>query len=214
MPLPVHIGTKGYLSPEAAQADELFSRPAAPSLLEGVQLSAASPIAEHLGLTQAFAHPALAHHLGRNAAALSTVDVDADMRVESLLSAAAAKHADAASDAWAAALERLGAKATEPTVSAAEQASIDDAIAGLNGLLARLETADVEDEFVRMDSVRRKRKKKMNKHKYKKRRKVSRHLSLGRIAADPNRRPALSAGVSASKRYTSQLIHASHAIEP
>lgn len=49
--------------------------------------------------------------------------------------------------------------------------SVDEAVAGLNDLLAKL---DMEDkDVVQMDSVKRKRKKKISKHKYQKRRKVS-----------------------------------------
>lgn len=174
MPLPVHIGTQGYMSADAA-VPGLWERPAAPSPLEAMPAvdELASSLGEHLRVTKAFAHPALAHHLGpRPTTSLRALDVDADTRLSTLLDEARAVHVDAASAIWDQSLKRMGAANVEPTRSAAEQASIDDAVASLEGLLARLEPS-VADEVVEMDSVRRKRKKRMNKHKYKKRRKVS-----------------------------------------
>jgi len=182
MPLPLNLGHRGYFSKEEEHQSPLFQRSSAPSPLAGLDLAKTpSSFSEHMKLTEALSHPSLTHHLGsgRPTSFLRTINVDADNRLEAILESAATAHADAAEDAWNAALQRLGAKPSqaETAISAAEQASIDDAIAGLNGLLARLEATEVEDEFVNMDSVKRKRKKKMNKHKYKKRRKVSFRMS-------------------------------------
>jgi hypothetical protein len=179
MPLPVHLGTKPYLEPKsgsearATGTDTLFQRPATPSPLEGVELSGPSPLGQHLSLTKALSHPSLAHHLGRPVpkSSLRALDVDSDLRVEEILDTAATAHAEAAEDAWNAVLSKLGIQLAETTICATEQANIDSAIADLNGLLARLESTD--GDAVHMDSVQRKRKKKMNKHKFKKRRKVS-----------------------------------------
>ncbi|WOO78460.1 Mitochondrial mRNA-processing protein cox24 [Vanrija pseudolonga] len=178
MPLPVHAGTASYLQPGRG-ATASFERPAAPSALDALASAPASngsSLGDHLRLTRAFAHPAMSHHLGQQAAApsVAVLDVDHDTQVTAALDAAASRHAEAAGSVWDAALARLGGRVAEPAApSAAEQASLDDALKGLNGLLARLDVTAI-DEVVSLDSVKRKRKKKMNKHKYQKRRKASR----------------------------------------
>ncbi|KAL1407414.1 hypothetical protein Q8F55_006847 [Vanrija albida] len=178
MPLPVHAGTASYLQPGRGSTAPLFELPAAPSAadaLESAPASNGSGLGDHLRLTRAFAHPAMSHHLGKEAAPSAVVlDVDNDAQLSAALDAAASRHAEAAESVWDAALARLGGRVAEaPAVpSAAEQANLDDALKGLNGLLARLDVSAV-DEVVSLDSVRRKRKKKMNKHKYQKRRKAT-----------------------------------------
>lgn len=174
MPLPLHLGVKGYLAPQAETSLPLFERPAPPSAAEALpSTSAASTLGEHLDLSRAFSHPALAHHLGTEPTALSFFPLD-DSAVNSTLEAARIRHTDAATNAWEATLKRLG-QIEAPASNVDEQAKIDDALAGLDGLLARLDTSE-GDEHVSLDSVRRKRKKKINKHKYKKRRKATRAL--------------------------------------
>ncbi|TXT09170.1 hypothetical protein VHUM_02644 [Vanrija humicola] len=178
MPLPVHAGTASYLQPGRG-ATAFFERPAAPSAADALASAPASngsSLGDHLRLTRAFAHPAMMHHLGKEAAPSAAVlDVDNDAQLTATLDAAASRHAEAAGSVWDAALARLGGRVAEPaTPTAAEQASLDDALKGLNGLLARLDVSAVADEVVSLDSVKRKRKKKMNKHKYQKRRKASR----------------------------------------
>lgn len=184
MPLPLALGTKGYTSPKpsAAASAPLFERPAPPSPLSALDAlpSGTTALGEHLRVSRAFAHPALSHHLASSSSA-SFLDIHADSHVTSSLDSAAAKHARAAEDAWDAALTRLGHReVVDATAEGAAQAKLDDALAGLNGLLARLDRIALEageaEEGVSLDSVKRKRKKKMNKHKYKKRRKATRAL--------------------------------------
>lgn len=184
MPLPLALGTKGYTSPLSSSSAPLFQRPAPRSALSALDAlpSGSSALGEHLRVSRAFSHPALSHHLASDAAPLSIFDVHGDAHVTATLDSAAGKHARAAEDSWEATLARLGHRAAPPSSgqTAAAKAKLDDALAGLNGLLARLETTDIEDvvvdHVVSMDSVKRKRKKKMNKHKYKKRRKETRAL--------------------------------------
>jgi hypothetical protein len=170
MPLPLPLGIKGYTSVSSRPASNLFEKPAPPSPLPALAGDAASVVGEHLRVSRAFAHPALQHHLAAPSSSLSVLGFDE--HVTSALDAAAGRHARAAEDAWDAALKRLGHAAPAP----AEDPQLADALAGLNGLLARLEASGADDIVVEMDSVKRKRKKKMNKHKYKKRRKETRAI--------------------------------------
>ncbi|CAK9781054.1 hypothetical protein CC85DRAFT_282585 [Cutaneotrichosporon oleaginosum] len=175
MPLPLPLGIKGYTSPSSRSPEALFEKPAPPSALsalEAMEAPTSSTVGEHLRVSRAFAHPSLRHHLAApGGPSLSALGLDE--HVTSSLDAAATKHARAAEDVWQAALARLGERPPAP-VEAAADPKLADALAGLNGLLARLESA--EDIVVEMDSVKRKRKKKMNKHKYKKRRKATRAI--------------------------------------
>lgn len=127
----------------------------------------------------------------------------------STVNRAGAKNALAAESEWNAVLARLGQtdqqseaeQAQEITVAEGERIAVDQAVLGLGELLEELNmesqagltrragnngakmvaVVDEEgnEEWIRMDSTRRKRKKKINKHKYKKRRKVSLNQSFG-----------------------------------
>lgn len=179
MPLPLNLGVKGYLAPaEAGSLTSLFEGPSKPAPSKALPaVTASSTLGEHISLSRAFAHPALAHHLGSEAShgSLTFLPLD-DSAVNSTLEAARMRHTDAATNAWEATLSRLGQdKLLAPVDNTAEQSKIDDALASLDGLLARLD-ASASDEHVSLDSVKRKRKKKINKHKYKKRRKATRAL--------------------------------------
>lgn len=113
---------------------------------------------------------------------------------------AGARNALAAEQEWNDILAGLGQpsakaeQAQEVTVAGGERIAVDEAVVDLSQLLYNLEVEstalaagrtkqkgakmvaivdeDGNEEWIRMDSTRRKRKKKINKHKYKKRRKV------------------------------------------
>ncbi|GMK55475.1 hypothetical protein CspeluHIS016_0205310 [Cutaneotrichosporon spelunceum] len=141
--------TPSHMPLPLASASGVFDAPPAPSAL--------------------FEPAPLRPHVASAPAQAGTFDV------ASALDAAAGRHATAAQGAWDAALARMGAPAPAPVQASAsaDATQLADALAALDGLLARLDTADTP---VHMDSVKRKRKKKMNKHKYKKRRKATRAI--------------------------------------
>ena len=99
---------------------------------------------------------------------------------------------------WARVLAHLGEKPTTPGTSSLTQddGDIGAAVASLETVLSRLKTPvrgrsqmivavgpEGDEDWVRMDSTQRKRRKKITKHKYKKRRKVRGRVILSEPVA-------------------------------
>ncbi|KAL7422111.1 hypothetical protein Q5752_002754 [Cryptotrichosporon argae] len=171
LPLPLSLGTRPYTGPfDHAQLPPLFQRAAAPA--PEFAAAGASVAAEHSAVLSALSHPALTHHLGAPSpfAAPAALDAlaeaetfDPSARLTRLLADAQAKWSVGPSAADAAPTPAA------PATAAETQAELDAAVGALEAVMARLGDAHIE-----MDSVKRKRKKKINKHKYKKRRKATR----------------------------------------
>lgn len=171
MPLPVPLGVSHYAKklPESP----LFEAPKLGNPLAKLP-STGSSVGDHLAVVSALAHPALNSNLGSFAPRSFLVDVNADAHVASDLEKAAGAVKAKADFEWEMVMANLGASSRRVTeVEKVDEAAMKDALAGLDGLLARMSVGSEENMEVQLDSVRRKRQKKMSKHKHKKRRKVS-----------------------------------------
>lgn len=177
MPLPVPLGVSHYANklPESA----LFEAPKPENPLAELS-SSGSSVGDHLAVTSALAHPALSSNLGSFAPRSFVLDVNADAHVASDIEAAANAIKAKADLEWETIMFNLGASARRVAeVEKVDEVAMKDALAGLDGLLARMSVGTEENFFdVSLDSVKRKRKKKMSKHKYKKRRKVSFYITI------------------------------------
>ncbi|EJT47012.1 hypothetical protein A1Q1_04255 [Trichosporon asahii var. asahii CBS 2479] len=172
MPLPVPLGVSHYAKklPEAP----LFEAPKLGNPLAELPKTS-SMVGDHLAVTSALAHPALSSNLGSFAPRSFVVDVNADAHVASDLEKAAEAVKTQADFEWELIMSNLGAGSRRVAeVEKVDEAAMKDALAGLDGLLARMSVETEQDFEVSMDSVRRKRQKKMSKHKHKKRRKANR----------------------------------------
>ena len=153
---------------------------------------APSAMRDHLKVTSAFSHPALWTSLygperqGWRGARFSNEE-DGEVFLARAMGEAGVRSRLGGEKEWNDVLARLGDGSSKTEVaeilegsrpvsaflqpvSGQAQADVQGAVDGLQALLGRLDV--VENDEVRMDSVKRKRKKKISKHKYRKRRKV------------------------------------------
>lgn len=155
-----------------------------------------SPLSEHLHVLSTLSSPPTFHHLGTFFQPPSSTSTNTTLPSESALPW---ERITPSGWSWDRVLAQMHDRAPAPiSLSPDTKPAIDAAVVNLTKLLHRLDTAgrgrqrkasqsqvvqlvgpDGEDEFVRMDSTRRKRRTKISKHKYKKRRKVSSCSGLG-----------------------------------
>ncbi|WVQ78176.1 hypothetical protein IAT38_000259 [Cryptococcus sp. DSM 104549] len=200
MPLPLHLGTKGYTTPSEGTREgkkgmsweELFSAApqadaASPSVAE-----APTPLGEHLS-TLSMLSPELtlsqqAESLGFSESLFGTPELEM-ATIPAVLEGKAAELRRENEIEWGAVVEKMegalraGAveEASEAKNAEMKDAEMKEVVGELADVLARLGMGvgageSAADGVVEMDSTKRKRRKKVTKHKYKKKRKANRAL--------------------------------------
>ena len=190
MPLPVHLGTVHYQSSNApASSFEPFTQPPekSTSARPFVADSQSSGFREHLSIIDALSPDATPFPWQPSEATARSSGIDFPADLARTLAEAGVRNRVTSECDWARVLAHLGDKPFTPGRSSSTQddGGIRAAVASLETVLSRLKTSagggnrlivvvgpDGDEEWVRMDSTQRKRRKKITKHKYKKRRKV------------------------------------------
>ncbi|KAL0240196.1 hypothetical protein I308_106744 [Cryptococcus tetragattii IND107] len=180
-PLPLHLGTKIYTSPtlppQANEAgDDLFAPQSGMKLPSSEGMSA---LTEHLRVVSSqpvLVDAEMEHQL------FGTPEMESSS-ITALLENKSASLKTRNEHEWQDVLAMMEGKAQGKTVAAdgekenvqvgSKDADLNQVVGELAGVLARLE---MDGEDVSMDSVKRKRRKKISKHKHKKRRKATRAL--------------------------------------
>ena len=193
LPLPINLGARMYTttpsSSDTFNPDNLFKAPPRPSPVPELIRKSENALGDHQSVISALSHPVNIHHLGNTSA--STLpnlrsEIEGDTVLARMIAAAGVKWSLTPELEWEKTLGRLSNPSqvdvsnsttsrtdvqSQETVEAsakANEASVVDAVTGLEALLDKLNLSQVD-----MTSVKRKRKQKISKHKYKKRRKVS-----------------------------------------
>lgn len=191
-------------SSDRSSTDDIFSVPQPPSpfrKLARAQSKAQTAMTEHMAIISALSHPSHLSALPTGFEALSASAAtmgmpDVEEHLARTLAEAETKNQILAERDFTKAMDMLeGAVAAQEDVNVqakaegAEvedvqgqaQAQMQDVLQGVEALLGRLnvsakemDVADMGEDVIEMDSVKRKRKKKISKHKYKKRRKATR----------------------------------------
>lgn len=188
MPLPVHLGTTHYQSTHApVSTSDPFTKPHISESTMSAQLASMEPSTsgyrEHLNVLDALPPHLTPLPSDESPSFRSESDFPADL-ARTLAEAGVRNRVTSEYD-WARVLTHLGENSSIAVSDS--RGEIDEAVASLQTLLSRLNTKgrcgrsrmiavvgpEGEEEWVRMDSTQRKRRKKITKHKYKKRRKVS-----------------------------------------
>lgn len=190
MPLPVHLGTTHYQSASAPVSSSVpFAKPPIPSL--PAQLASmetpTSGFREHLNVLEALPSDLATPPPHRSPSSSSPSHNDFPVDLTRSLGEAGVRNRVTSEYDWHRILTHLGDKPSPTAASRSDKWDIDAAVTSLQTLLARLQTSrrgrsrtimvvgpDGEEEWVKLDSTQRKRRKKITKHKYKKRRKVGR----------------------------------------
>lgn len=180
--------------PPPSPVEFLSTPPPAPSTSSSMSSSSLPPSAmtDHLTVISSLAHPSLTHHLGpfspfSSEASLRAMALEPELHLSRVLAHASVSSRLSAEKSWESVLDHLSGSAASQAAVEAQTAGVDAAVDGLNALLGQIEikakgerrrarwAARViakREGRVQMDSVKRKRQKKISKHKYKKRRKV------------------------------------------
>jgi hypothetical protein len=166
--------------------DTLFTPPPRPSPVPELSRASDNVLGDHQSVLSALSHPVNVHHLGQTTSMHPNLqsEVEGDTVLARMIAEAGVKWRLTPELEWERTLAQLSKPAVEVSPNAirtevqaqdnveastkASQASVDDAVNGLEALLDKLNMSQVD-----MTSVKRKRKQKISKHKYKKRRKVS-----------------------------------------
>lgn len=196
LPLPVNLGARMYTSPNSETSgsehdvDRLFTPPPRPSPVSDLSRTSDNILGDHQTVIEALSHPVNAHHLGSSRLPPSLrSEGDGDTMLARMIAEAGVKWRLSPEAEWEKTIARLSSPAkpssnvdetrtdvltrTQGDVEASAiktEASVHDAVTGLEALLDKLK---MNDDKIDMTSVKRKRQKKISKHKYKKRRKVS-----------------------------------------
>ncbi|KAK4687283.1 hypothetical protein P7C73_g2832, partial [Tremellales sp. Uapishka_1] len=162
-----------------------YDQPPLPSSSRG------SVISDHLHLMSCFSRPSLSHHLGDEAPVSSRnallSEFDGDTFLTRSLASASVKTRLGMENDWETVLSKLSSSSLPKfgkqveLKDAESKIDVDNAVMDLNAMLSKMEMTGrgrkkrtLDEGWVNMDSVKRKRQKKMSKHKYKKRRKATR----------------------------------------
>ena len=202
LPLPINLGARMYTTAPSAESspfntDTLFKAPPRPSPVPELSRKSDNALGDHQSVLSALSHPFNIHHLGQTSS--STLpnlrsELEGDTVLARMIAEAGVKWSLTPELEWEKTLARLSSPPTSSSVSSpdvesrtevqpqdtieasaqASKASVNDAVTGLEALLDKLNMSQVD-----MTSVKRKRKQKISKHKYKKRRKVSRVSTWG-----------------------------------
>lgn len=176
-PLPLHLGTKIYTSPtlpsQASEAgDDLF---APQSVMKAPSSEGMSALTEHLRVVSSqpvLSDAEMEHQLfGTPEMEFSSITALLENKSASLKTRNEHEWQDVLAMMEGKAHGKVGTAGEKENVQmGSKDADLNQVVGELAGVLARLE---MDGEDVSMDSVKRKRRKKISKHKHKKRRKVS-----------------------------------------
>ncbi|WVW83430.1 hypothetical protein I302_105450 [Kwoniella bestiolae CBS 10118] len=204
-PLPLNMGTSIYTNPRKqsyltpSSVEDIFERPPAPNpakSLGRVPKKVNSGLNDHIRVVSHLSHPELIHGLGGMVDPWSHAHVQSDVGLEAILSTKISEMKKSSDAQWDRVLSKLEGKQNKVEVQeAGKDANLDEVVGGLNDVLAKMGLTNLPsrgrkssmgveevglsgegEEGVLLDSVKRKRKKKISKHKYKKRRKATRAL--------------------------------------
>ncbi|OCF55133.1 hypothetical protein L486_07244 [Kwoniella mangroviensis CBS 10435] len=196
-PLPLNMGTAIYTHPrhptstKSAELEDIFSKPSGPDPTKSLRRTTKSGLGDHHRVLSNLSHPELLHHLGGMVDPWTAHQIQSDTGsgLEAILSSKLNELKESSKKEQEQ-LERI-ISASEATDSSrgsiqskgevevnTKDANLDEVVGGLNDVLAKMGLSGstketVQEDGVMLDSVKRKRKKKISKHKYKKRRKVS-----------------------------------------
>ena len=194
LPLPINLGAGMYTTAPSTSTetkfntDSLFKPLPRPSPVPELSRASDSALGDHQSVLSALSHPVNIHHLGSNTSMHPNLhsELEGDTVLARMIAEASVKWRLTPELEWEKTLGRLSSPSqvdvsnsttsrtdvqSQETVEAsakANEASVVDAVTGLEALLDKLNLSQVD-----MTSVKRKRKQKISKHKYKKRRKVS-----------------------------------------
>ncbi|WWD01696.1 hypothetical protein V866_008642 [Kwoniella sp. B9012] len=199
-PLPLNMGTAIYTHPRnsiSTKSDELediFSKPSGPDPTKSLRRTTKSGLGDHHRVLSNLSHPELLHHLGGlvDPWAAHQIQSDSGLGLEAILSSKLNELKESSKKEQEQ-LERIfsGSETKDSSRGVIQSkgevevntkdANLDEVVGGLNDVLAKMGLSGstketVQEGGVMLDSVKRKRKKKISKHKYKKRRKATRAL--------------------------------------
>lgn len=183
-PLPLHLGTKIYTSPTFASrpdgaGDDLFAEPVMKIPSSTVEGEGVNALTEHLRVVSS--QPILLNNAEMEHQLFGTPEMEFSS-ISALLENKSASLKARNEQEWQEVLammerksESLAVEKENVQAGGSKDADLNQVVGELASVLARLE---MDEKNVNMDSVKRKRRKKISKHKHKKRRKVCFHLAL------------------------------------
>ncbi|AAW41458.1 hypothetical protein CNB00240 [Cryptococcus deneoformans JEC21] len=181
-PLPLHLGTKIYTSPTFTSrpdgtGDDLFAEPVMKTPSSTVEGEGVNALTEHLRVVSS--QPILLNNAEMEHQLFGTPEMEFSS-ISALLENKSASLKARNEQEWREVLammehkgESLAVEKDNVQAGGSKDADLNQVVSELAGVLARLET---DEKNVSMDSVKRKRRKKISKHKHKKRRKATRAL--------------------------------------
>ncbi|WVQ70374.1 uncharacterized protein L199_008601 [Kwoniella botswanensis] len=199
-PLPLNMGTAIYTHPrnpistKGGELEDIFSKPSGPDPTKSLRRTTKSGLGDHHRVLSNLSHPELLHHLGGlvDPWAAHQIQPGSGLGLEAILSSklnelkeSSKKEQEQLERIFGASEAKDSSRGVVQSKGEAEvntkDANLDEVVGGLNDVLAKMglsgSTKEIaEEDGVMLDSVKRKRKKKISKHKYKKRRKATRAL--------------------------------------
>jgi hypothetical protein len=203
LPLPINLGARMYTTAPSTEStfstESLFKPPTRPSPVPELSKASDNVLGDHQAVLSALSHPVNIHHLGSTTSMHPNLhsELEGDTVLARMIAEASVRWRLTPELEWEKTLGKLSNPSqvgvdvsnqtrtevqSQDNVEAsakANEASVNDAVTGLEALLDKLNMSQVD-----MTSVKRKRKQKISKHKYKKRRKVSSDL-VGRVEINP-----------------------------
>ncbi|WVR04971.1 hypothetical protein IAU60_001983 [Kwoniella sp. DSM 27419] len=202
-PLPLNLTTAIYTVPRRSSTTpiigDIFAAPPPPDPTPALRkVVKGSGLNDHFRVISNLSHPRLSHHLGEHQPLAMGMGELEFGGLAGTLGHKVAEMKEQYDAEWQQILAKLEPRAVEPEHKAeasaqSADANLSEVVGDLTSVLSRLglssargrkapaaagaqEVMMADDEVVWMDSVKRKRKKKISKHKYKKRRKDTRAL--------------------------------------